>query len=245
MSSHNPLASNFLRSIVSAPSATIEELTRIGSVAVIVAHPDDETLGCGMAMAAAAREGVTLHVVLLTNGEGSHPHSLEYPPTKLTDLRSAELAQALTHFGTAKPIKVTKLGLADGGSSDARISPPAKAELVSQLIQRETSAIWSHWIGDPHSDHIAVAMLAEELAAALDVPWWSCPIWGRFSDRAAPPGQTRIFYDEAANRAKRKAMAEYASQFTGLIADDPGGFCMEPDVFDHFADAPEIFIRER
>ncbi len=54
------------------------------SALIIAAHPDDEALGCGGAMARLAAEGVKVHIVFLADGVGARPmskdehdHSLE------------------------------------------------------------------------------------------------------------------------------------------------------------------------
>jgi LmbE family N-acetylglucosaminyl deacetylase len=52
------------------------------TVAIIAAHPDDEVLGCGGAMARFAEEGHLVHVYLLADGETSrdasiHGHQIE------------------------------------------------------------------------------------------------------------------------------------------------------------------------
>lgn len=42
---------------------------------IVAPHPDDETLGCGLLIAAAVRAGVRVAVIALTDGQASHPGS--------------------------------------------------------------------------------------------------------------------------------------------------------------------------
>ena len=44
-------------------------LPEASAVVVFAPHPDDEVFGCGGALALHARAGVSVHVVLLTEGE--------------------------------------------------------------------------------------------------------------------------------------------------------------------------------
>ncbi|WP_234009984.1 PIG-L family deacetylase, partial [Streptomyces sp. SA3_actF] len=46
-----------------------------GPVVVVAAHPDDEVLGAGGALALLAAAGNPLTVVTVTDGEGSHPRT--------------------------------------------------------------------------------------------------------------------------------------------------------------------------
>src|SRR5690242_8053393 len=55
-----------------APEVTVAELTRGGPIVVVAPHADDETLGCGGLLAACVREGLSAHVILVTDGTGSH-----------------------------------------------------------------------------------------------------------------------------------------------------------------------------
>lgn len=71
-----------------------EELTGHAPIVVLSPHPDDETLGLGGLIAQARSAGQEVHVVVLTDGAGSHPNSIEYPPEKLIDLRKAEVRAA-------------------------------------------------------------------------------------------------------------------------------------------------------
>ena len=86
---------SLLTAAAKAPKINIETIAPKGTVLIVNPHPDDETFGCGLAMAAAAMKGRTIAIVLLTDGEGSHPDAKTFTPHELADLRSSEFARAL------------------------------------------------------------------------------------------------------------------------------------------------------
>ncbi len=229
---------SILRMAETAPHVGIEELAGSGPLLVVVPHPDDETLGCGMAIAAAARNDRPIVLALVTDGEGSHPGSARYSPAVLARLRACELEAALRILVPGASVPIVRLNLPDGCS---RPEPAAQALLLAFARDHDVQCVWSTWVRDPHCDHQTAAVLAAKVATQLRIAHWSFPVWGRFGERPAPVG-LRLF--EAANLAplKRKAMAAHASQTTRLIEDDPQGFVLPPALFEHFADHAEIFI---
>src|SRR5262245_31056889 len=69
----------------------------------LVAHPDDETIFCGGTLAKLAAQGVPIHILCLTRGEGGE---LGEPPLTdrkhLGDVRSAEMACAIQQLGVQR-----------------------------------------------------------------------------------------------------------------------------------------------
>ena len=61
------------------------KIDRINTVAAIMAHPDDEVLGCGATLSRFAREGCNTHILILATGLTSMPPTSVRPGTeKLT-----------------------------------------------------------------------------------------------------------------------------------------------------------------
>ncbi len=233
-----------LSAAAGAPQVPIEILAPPGGLAIIAPHPDDETLGCGMALAAAARVGREITLVLVTDGEGSHPNSHAYSGERLALLRRAELEQALAVLAPRATIEVQRLGLPDGRSRAEMLDGERFEAVVTKLRMKSVAAIWTSWAGDPHCDHETASAIARALADRLDAALWAFAVWGRFGTRAVPADMVR--FDEPGVRGlKRAAMAAHASQTTTLIDDDPDGFVMPPALVAHFAEHPEVFIRER
>lgn len=230
---------SLLTAAVNAPQVDIETIAPEGTVLIVIPHPDDETFGCGLAMAAAAMMGRNIAIVLLTDGEGSHPGATTFPPDRLADLRSSEFACALKSLIPSRRTNVLRLHLPDGKT---RYEPAFAAQVLPFARVQGTQAIWSTWRGDPHCDHETAAALARDLANDLAIPHWSFAVWGRFGKRAVPRSLVTFNAPTLVSR-KREAIAAYRSQIDPHVIDDAGGFTMPPTLVEHFAEHPEIFIR--
>ncbi|MDT0575918.1 PIG-L family deacetylase [Croceicoccus sp. F390] len=228
-----------------APLASLDLLSPGRGLLLIIPHPDDEALGCGMALAAAAAAGRSIAIVLLTDGEGSHPCSSEFPSDRLRAVRQEELASSLTILTGGNPVPVHRLQLPDGRASAAMVSDAQLAALAALAGHIRASSIWTSWRGDPHCDHLAAAELGQRLAAKLVLPLWSFAVWGRFGDAGAGGAQVVRFVSAAHQHLKALAIAAHRTQMTQLVADDPTGFIMPGKLIEHFAGSAEIFLHDR
>jgi len=241
------IASTLLDAATDASPCDPLALTGGGAVIVLAPHPDDETLGCGQAIAALTDAGVCVQLVLVTDGSQSHPKSLRCPPQRMARLRARELQRAWRRLTKGAGPAPVLLGYRDCGAPNDSASRDAACDRIASLIGPRTGAIWASWAGDPHSDHVRVARLATDLHARHgDLARWSYPIWGRFNPAlpAPSPCEMALVADPGLLGRKRQALAAHASQMTGLISDDPTGFVMRSEHQRHFIDHPEIFIRE-
>ncbi|MEE4537497.1 MAG: PIG-L family deacetylase [Erythrobacter sp.] len=227
-----------------APVVELETLAPADGVLIVCPHPDDETLGCGQALAAAAAAGRRIAIVLLTDGEGSHSGSKTFGRQRLVETRLAEFDRALNILAPGQSIPVLRLGLPDGASRFETVTPAQIDQIVSLAHELGRPAIWSTWREDPHCDHESASLLASHIAEQMELSLWSFAVWGRFGERELPGGLVR-FERAALLSAKRRAMDAYATQLTGMIDDDPNAFLMPAALCRHFADHPELFIRER
>ncbi|WBY16369.1 PIG-L family deacetylase [Erythrobacteraceae bacterium WH01K] len=222
---------------------SLETLAPPGRLLIIAPHPDDETLGCGMALAAALAEGREVTILLLTDGEGSHPNSRKFGTARRVAARAVEFDNALTALAPDKSIAVVRAHLPDGKTTDES-APQVVDRLREHRCVANADSIWSTWVEDPHCDHRTAAIVARMLSDLSDAALWSFSVWGRFGERPVPD-RLCLFFDSRFHRAKRDAMDAYDSQMTTLIDDDPAGFTMPPALFEHFASHPEIFFHER
>src|SRR5262245_24685447 len=71
-------AGNLLRAMLTLPVVTLRDLVGHSPVLVLAPHPDDESLGCGGLIAACQAQGHPVHVLVLTDGAGSHRRSRQY-----------------------------------------------------------------------------------------------------------------------------------------------------------------------
>ncbi|UVI39665.1 PIG-L deacetylase family protein [Qipengyuania spongiae] len=231
---------SLITAAATAPRIDIEAIAPEGTVLILSPHPDDETFGCGLAMAAAAARDRRIAIVMLTDGEGSHPNSRTFAPQQLAHLRSEEFARALETLAPSSRVDVLRLHLPDGKSRYDRM---LAMQVLPFTQAHGAKAIWSTWRGDPHCDHQTAAGLGRELARRLTIPHWSFAVWGRFGERAIPTG-LKTFHDPGLASRKVKAIAAYRSQIDPQVIDDPKGFTMPPALVAHFAEHPEIFIRD-
>ena len=230
-----------------APATTIDDLSGGGDVLLLAPHPDDETLGCGGAIAALTEAGRKVQVVVVTDGCRSHPRSRLYPAERLRQLRADEVQQAVAILTGGRGPAPILLNYPDAATPEDDAAIAAIADRIVPLISETTTALWAAWGSDPHHDHINVARIAAALAARLPhLAYWSYPIWGRFLEQIPTfnPTLMAAFDTQDWQDRKAKAVAAHASQMSGLIPDDPGGFVMSDILQQHFITTPELFLRE-
>lgn len=134
----------------------------------ILAHPDDESLGTGGALAKYAAEGIETYLVTATRGErGRFGDSPPPGPDIVGRTREAELMAAARVLGL-REVKI--LGYPDGGL-DAVSAVEAIAELVTHIrrVQPHVVITFGPDGAYGHTDHIAVSQLTTAaIVAAAD-----------------------------------------------------------------------------
>lgn len=232
-----------------APLGTMADIVGPGGLVVLAPHPDDESLGCGALLREAAAAGRGVAVVVVTDGCRSHRASTRIGPARLAAIRAREVREAVARLHPA--IRLVRLGYPDWGTpTDPSGIAAAIARIGAVIADVAASALVATWRGDPHSDHVATAALAREVAATRPgLRLWSYPIWGRFTDRPGPgpdaAGAAILRLDPGPHRAaKAAAIASHRSQMTRLISDDPDGFVMPQGVQAHFIREPEVYLAD-
>ena len=144
-------------------------------VVVVVAHPDDETFGCGSLIARAVRDGARVTVICATRGEAGE--RVPDPATDhlgLGDVREGELRAAGAVLGVDR---IELLEYADSGF-DGPLEPGAlcavtTADLAARLAERFTELRPDVLVvldgSDGHRDHLHVLAAVQEAAARPDV----------------------------------------------------------------------------
>jgi LmbE family N-acetylglucosaminyl deacetylase len=223
------------------------EVTGGRSFVVLSPHPDDESLGSGGLIALARRDHQDVAIVLLTDGSGSHPRSITYPRERLIALRRAEIEQAGRILGVA-PNCVTHLGLPDTAAPRCGPVFDRAAAAVSKIVDMtRAESLFVTWRHDPHCDHEAAAILAEDVRRRHpSIRLWAYPVWGwhlaATADVTAPPPHgCRVDITEV-TAIKRAAIDAHVSQMTDLIADDPEGFRLHEETLAPFLGRYEYFI---
>jgi LmbE family N-acetylglucosaminyl deacetylase len=156
----------------------------------VLAHPDDESLGTGGALAKYAAEGVETYLVIATRGERGRFHAgVDRPAADVVgSTREAELRLAAGELGLRE---VTVLGYPDGGV-DA-IDAAAAQERIAAEVRRVQPHVVITFGPDGaygHPDHVAISQLTtaavvraagEDFAVSkLYYIAWSAPTWAAY-----------------------------------------------------------------
>jgi LmbE family N-acetylglucosaminyl deacetylase len=81
---------------------TVDAVHRLGTIVGVWAHPDDEVYLSGGLMAAAAARGQRVVVATATRGEHGTDDPARWPPARLADRRTDEIAASLAALGTVE-----------------------------------------------------------------------------------------------------------------------------------------------
>lgn len=238
-------AAAFLAAAAALPVGNLDDITRAGLV-VVAPHPDDESLGCGGLIAEACARGRAVRVVIVSDGCGSHTHSATHPPERLRDLRETEARDAVAALGLARDA-VGFLRLPDAGvPSEGPIAEAAADAIAAVARACGAGAVCVTWGHDPHCDHKASAAIVALAGRRLPgVRLFAYPVWGWTlpAETEVGPGPTGFRLDVSAHvGAKRRAVEAHRSQTTDLIADDPTGFRLAPEMIERFLGPHEIFV---
>jgi LmbE family N-acetylglucosaminyl deacetylase len=215
-------------------------------VCVLAPHPDDESLGCGGLIAEACDRGTPPVVVILTDGTGSHPNSRSYPAERLRGLRESEVLAATARLGLAED-RVVFLRYRDTAAPSQGAALQAAADRLMRIIDdRGCAVLVAPWRHDPHCDHEAAALIAQAAGRAINRRVLAYPVWGLALPADAEVAEDRLagFRLRVADQLgkKRAAILEHASQYAGVIDDDPDGFQMAPGFVELFMGDHEVFI---
>ena len=190
-------------------------------VVVASAHPDDETLAIGALLADLARDDASIHVIVATDGEASHPDSTTWTSEMLAAARRREVESAVALL--APGARVTHLGLPDGRLREAG------AVLCDRLAAELTSStlLLAPWTDDGHPDHDAVGLAAREAARAAGCTVHHYPVWlWHWATPESMPWRITLAVEPApeALHLKREALGLFATQtqpLSPLPGDEP------------------------
>jgi LmbE family N-acetylglucosaminyl deacetylase len=239
-------AGTVLQAIRELPVKDLTDLFSERPVLVIAPHPDDETLGCGGLIAEYQARGQPMHVLVLTDGSGSHPRSRAYPGPHLAALREREARAATATLGLPAD-HIHFLGLPDGRAplGGPRLRSVA-VQVAAHARERLVGTICVTWEHDPHRDHRAAYRIGRLAAREIGARLLCYPVWGWTVPETArlPATQVRGGRIEVSRHLglKERAIACHESQTTGLISDDPGAFRLSPEFLSIFTSRFEVFI---
>jgi N-acetylglucosamine malate deacetylase 2 len=207
-------------------------------VAVIIAHPDDETIGCGGQLH--RLDNVT--VVLVTRGarrDGSRIGADDgLSPVDLAATRTSELCNALA-LADVPVSRIIELGFFDQA---AAIHLTDLVRAVYRLVTaRGVRIVLTHAFEGGHPDHDATAFAVHAAAAlrrrhggqlaVIEMPFYhaegNCWATQRFSSYPERPGVT-IRLNASERTRKRRMLAAHATQSTTLSIFNAEFECFRP-----------------
>jgi N-acetylglucosamine malate deacetylase 2 len=206
----------FLRALASG------YLIRARSVAVVVAHPDDEAIGVGAQLPRLT--GVT--VIHVTDGAPRNRHDAERhgfsSSAEYAFARARELERVMMLAGVPVADRFC-LGLADQHAADHL--PRVARALVRLFLERATEIVLTHAYEGGHPDHDAVAFAVHAAAALLrregrdiaivEMPFYHADGDGWTVQRFAPiplADETVVRLDEDDRAVKRRMFAAHRTQ---------------------------------
>ena len=227
-----------------------------GHLIVVAAHPDDESLGAAGLIHTALAKGATVHVLICSDGEASHPHSPTHLPDQLAALRRQELDTALRLLLDGAPdtgkLSWHYLGLPDGdlaryeaavqSALNAAVDGPACGEVSRADIALTVLA--APYRFDAHTDHDAVGVAAARVASQRHLGLLEFPIWywhWATPNRQEWRGWRALELGAAARTAKQRALEAHRSQ-TLPLSPAPGDEVLLGEGFlEHFHRPTETF----
>lgn len=255
MTAPDALARSPLANPAALPLRPATAVAGFGPTLVIAPHPDDESLGCGGAIALLRRIGCAVRVLFVSDGTLSHPASRRFPAPALRALREREALAALGELGV-DPVAAAFLRLKDRAvplpGADGFEGALARCRAHLATITPAPATILLPWRRDPHPDHRASWQLVQAAIAGLDPPprLVEYPIWiWELAERDDAPAWDEVTAWRldvgAVLPHKLAAIASHRSQTTDLIDDDPEGFRLTPEILAHFGHPWETYLEAR
>ncbi|MGB3790325.1 MAG: PIG-L family deacetylase [Phormidesmis sp.] len=234
------------------PIKTIDEFLSIRQVVVVAPHPDDETLGCGGAIAQFRQHSIPVQVLVMSDGTQSHPNSKRFPADKLRAIRELEANEALRILGVSAD-SVTFFRWPDtavpcfGNSSEEKDFEQAIIRCNQYLTAHSPDLVFLPWRHDQHCDHQATWQIIYHCLQS-----WTQPprlliysIWGDSTAGIThlPEGEIGFRLDiRSVENLKRQAALAHHSQTTPLIDDDPSGFRLTAEMLDNLIQPYETYL---
>lgn len=138
------------------------------SIVVLAPHPDDESIGCGGAIALHRKRGDDVQIIYTTDG-GKPPRGAT-KNARIIETRIEEARRAAEILGGAT---IHELHLPDGKGA---ITDEAVASLSAMLNASRPDRIYVPWRLDGHPDHEAANALLVRSIKKADLPR-GCAVW--------------------------------------------------------------------
>lgn len=153
---------------------------------VVVAHPDDETFGCGSLLASAAHAGARVTVCCATRGEAGEVHDGVDVSEGLAAVRERELREAGAVLGVCDLVLLDLLdsGMTGDAAPDTLVGAPFEdvVRAVGEVLDRvdpDVVVTLDPVAGDGHRDHVRIGAATTEAVRRRDrgssLYYWAVP----------------------------------------------------------------------
>jgi LmbE family N-acetylglucosaminyl deacetylase len=177
-------------------------------VVVLAPHMDDETIGCGGAVARHIQAGGTVHVVFLTDGRNGSSQLRELKgearraeQLRLVGIRKEEAQRALHKLG------VHSVSFFDGEDGDLQNDSRLSAPLRELLQAQQPEIVYVPCFLEQHSDHYAASRILVEATrgSTLRFQCMAYEVW-------TPLFPNCLVKIDEVLELKKSALQEYRSQ---------------------------------
>lgn len=250
MRNSRALKNSVLAEPESLPLISADAVKTWNKTLIVAPHPDDESLGCGGAIALLRKFDCDVSILVLSDGTLSHPNSKKFPASVLRDLREREMLGAIEILGVqAKSLTFLRYLDRSVPNKDSEFFASAVKVCQNYLEKIKPQTILLPWRRDPHPDHLAANQIIVTARTHLDFATRiiEYPIWAwELATREDAPQSTEVtawrLDIKTVAPQKQRAIAAHRSQTTDLIDDDPTGFRLTPDILANFAASWEIYL---
>lgn len=172
-------------------------MSRAPRLLLVVAHPDDETFGCGSIIALAREQGADVIVCSATRGEAGDAPSWLGEDRSLGEIREAELCAAGELLGVSRFVMLDFADSGMDGLPAAGTLAAAGDDAVIEAVHRVIDEVNPDVVvtldpdhGDGHRDHVVIGRATTAAcAAAPDIRLYyyalSRPLLARWFDELA------------------------------------------------------------
>lgn len=194
---------------MSEPDLKVEK--QFGRTLIVVAHPDDEVIGCGFLLQ--RLRGAT--VAFLTDGAPADPYFWEKfgSRTAYAETRTQETQRALSRL---KNVRTIRLGVRD--QELVFHLDEALGWLREAASEVQPDSIVTHAYEGGHPDHDCCNFLCSLVSHEFAIPVWEMPLYSRVSGKLVRqhlPGSisaTCISASDKEARRKTEMISAYVSQ---------------------------------
>jgi N-acetylglucosamine malate deacetylase 1 len=175
-------------------------------ILILVAHPDDEVLGCGGTIAKYAEEGEDVVSVILSDGD---------PINNSKDFIIKRRKESISAGKILGINDTVFMGLPDRPFGSNLNNKSIKGRIENIITKLNPRIIFTHSPDDPHPVHASIARLAKEIAGK-NIPLYTFTIGSPLKVKQRHMPRLYINISETYNK-KKQALREFHSQEHYLI----------------------------